>query len=104
MALSIRPGFGFLALGIILGLATFLFAGSTAAACPGLDGILWNHFRIKPAMVKITGIDLSSLTLYWNNGCNGKTSSLIPLLLGIGCIGLGIQTIREGSNWTSANS
>jgi hypothetical protein len=76
-----------LALGVLLVVATFEFPlGATAAFC-GQSVTTWSPLAgLSVPIVDLTGFGLSELVFYWSDGCNGHTSSLVPVLAAVACV------------------
>jgi len=83
---------------IVAGLALFfvgpfLMAGGTQRACPGIDGVVYETVGIDPGEAEVVGLD--GLTLEWYDGCNWRTGSLAPSLVGAGGVGFGVVLQRR---------
>lgn len=95
MVLPRRAGYVLLAVGIVLSLLPFVFGGGTTLACPGIDSVIYDVVGIYPAGYEVRGVDLLSFRLFWSDGCNSRTSSLVPLFLGIGVFLVGFVVARQ---------
>lgn len=95
MSSSTRRGYAFLAVGLVLCLSVVMFGGSTQRACPGIQSPVYEMVGVHPAGFDLMGIDLASLELSWYDGCNRRSNSLIPLILGIGSLVAGVATVRR---------
>lgn len=97
MVLPRWAGYALLAVGIVLSLLPFVFGGGTLVACPGIDSVIYDFVGIYPAGYEVRGVDLSSLRLFWSDGCNSRTSSLVPLFLGVGVFLAGFVVARQSA-------
>lgn len=98
-----RVGYALLALGVILSIFPFVFAGGTQRACPGIESVVYDTIGIHPAGFAVTGVDWSSFEVQWYDGCNWRSGPLIPLVLGIGSFLAGLIAIGQAAS-VSANS
>jgi hypothetical protein len=94
MARMSRFGYLLVALGVAIGLLSISFGGATERACPGIESIVYEMFRVHPAGVKITDIEFATGTIEWYDGCNWREQSLVPLGLGLVVSLAGVVAIR----------
>lgn len=81
-----RAGYALLTVGaaaILLALLSGFWGASTARACPGVDGAVYDAVGVHPAGVAVEGLDLSTLSLEWYDGCNQRSTPLVPPLAGV---------------------
>ena len=97
MVMSRRAGYALLVLGVVLGIAPFVLGGGTALACD-IDSVIYNTIGIYPAEYAVTGVDLSSLELFWSDGCNSRTSSLVPFFVGVGSLLMGLAITKRSTS------
>ena len=97
-------GYALLGLGVVLCLVPFVMGGSTMRACPGIHSAVYDTIGIYPAGYEVTGVDLERLGLYWYDGCNSRSSSLVPLLIGVTSLGSGLAIVRRARGETSRAS
>ena len=72
-------------LGFVLTVSPLWLGSTTAAACTfpgGIHGTLYELVGIYPPGFEL-GIGWHDLRIYWNDGCNGHNSPLLPPLLGL---------------------
>lgn len=96
MVSSRRVGYVLLVLGVVLSIVPFVTGGGTAAACD-INSVVYDMIGIYPAEYAVTGVDLSSLELFWSDGCNSRTSSLVPLFLGIGSLLMSLTVTKRST-------
>lgn len=104
MARMSRFGCLLVALGMAIGLLSVSFGGATQRACPGIESIVYEMFRVHPGGVKITDIEFAAGTVEWYDGCNWREQSLVPLGLGFVVSLAGIVAIRvDGSGGSGSD-
>lgn len=95
MSLPNRVGYTLLVAGLVLCISAFVFAGGYQRACPEIQSLVYETVRIYPAEFEVTRIDLASFELHWYDGCNGRSSSLVQIALGVGSLITGAAVIRQ---------
>ncbi|WP_436931024.1 hypothetical protein [Halosimplex halobium] len=74
------------AVGIALCALTARVGSSTRRLCPGIDSAVYDAVGVDPWGARLLGVEVTSLTLSWYDGCNWRTNSLAPLVLGCCCL------------------
>lgn len=96
MRRSRRVGLVIVVLGLLLCVLAFGYSGSTQRACPGLESVAYDTVGVDPGGFEVTSVDRSTMELAWYDGCNWRSSSLVPLLAGLASLGLGLAFVSLG--------
>lgn len=94
-------GYALILVGVGIGLLSFGFGGATARACPQINSVVYATIGVHPTGVAITGVDIGSGSIQWYDGCNWRTNSFVPLVVGGLVSTAGVLTLRV---MTSRNS
>ena len=83
MARRARLGWLLVVAGIGIAALSLTVGGSTARACPGLGGVVYETVGVHPGGIELVGVDLADATVEWDDGCNWRTNSVLPLVVGL---------------------
>lgn len=75
-------GYALILAGVGIGLLSLGFGGATDRACLEINSVVYETIGIHPSTAAITGVDLSDGTIEWYDGCNWRTNSFVPLVVG----------------------
>lgn len=90
-----QTGYLLIVIGVGIGLLSLRVGGTTQRACPGIDSTLYELVRVHPSGVRITGFEFTTATLYWYDGCNWRTNSLVPAIFGLAVSVMGVGIVHS---------
>lgn len=96
MLRSARSGCFLVVVGVGIALYSLRFTGfTTHLYCPGMDTLAFELLRFLPGRAEITGFSVPTMTLHWQDGCNRRANSLVPVIFGLATSIGGLVVVRS---------